>query len=265
MILPLFLFFAAAPVVEVRDIAFASVSGGQTKAYVVSPPKKGSYAGVLFVHWYEPQSADSNRTQFLGQAIELAESGTVSLLIETMWSDPGWFQKRDRSADYRNSLVQVKELGRALDVLLLQPGVDPKRIAYVGHDFGAMYGAVLAGTERRVKAWALQAGTTSFSDWFLLGTKLDPAGRQKIVDELAPLDPVKFIASAAPAPVLFQFGKSDDYVSEAKARQFFAAAKEPKEIRFYDAGHGLNAAAIEDRQSWLRARLGLVARRSGAY
>lgn len=257
MIFPLLLFFAAAPAVEVRDIAFANSSWSQTKAYVVSPAKKGSYAGVLFVHWYEPKSADSNRTQFLGQAIDLAQSGTVSLLIETMWSDPRWFQKRDQSADYRNSVSQVKDLGRALDVLLSQPGVDSKRIAYVGHDFGAMYGAVLAGTDRRVKVWALQAGTTAFSDWFLLGTKLDAAGRQKIVDELAPLDPVKFIGSAAPAPVLFQFGRSDDYVPEAKARQFFDAAKEPKEIRFYDAGHGLDAAAIDDRQKWLRSKLGL--------
>ena len=49
----------------------------------------------------------------------------------------------------------MKDLRRALDVLLAQPGVDPKRIAYVGHDFGAMYGAVLAGVDRRVSVWAL--------------------------------------------------------------------------------------------------------------
>ena len=118
-----------------------------------------------------------------------------------------------------------------------------------------MYGAVMAGEERRVKVWALQAGTTSFSDWYLLGEKPDAVERAKVVEDLAPLDPVRFIGMASPAPVLFQFGRSDRYVPESKARAFFEAAREPKEIRFYDAGHGLNAAAVEDRQAWLKIQL----------
>ena len=265
MLLPLLFLLAAAPLfdydrsrpldvrqdIQVRDISFANLSGGRTQAYVVRPAKKGRYAGVLFVHWYEPESADSNRTQFLQQATELARHGTVSLLVETMWSDPKWFLARDPSADYANSVKQVKELRRALDVLLADPEVDPNRVAYVGHDFGAMYGAVLSGVDRRPKAWALQAGTTSFSDWYLLARKLDQAGRKQVVDELAPLNPVKFIASAAPAPVFLQFGRKDKYVPEAKAQEFFEAAKEPKRIEFYDAGHALNQQAIDDRQPWL--------------
>ena len=243
--------------VEVRDISFAATGSGRTMAYLVRPPARGRYAGVLFVHWYEPESKDSNRTQFLQQAVELAKAGSVSLLIETMWSQPDWFPKRNRAEDYANSVKQVKELRRALDVLLATPGVDRRRIGYVGHDFGAMYGAVLAGVDRRVKVWALEAGTTSFSDWFLLGEKLDPAARAKVVEDLAPLDPVRFVGMSSPAPVLFQFGRSDPYVPENKARAFFAAAGEPREIRFYDAGHGLNAAAVQDRQAWLKVKLKL--------
>ena len=148
--------------VQIRDITFANASGGRTAAYLVSPEKPGHSAGVLFVHWYEPESKDSNRTQFLEQAVELASSGTVSLLIATMWSQPDWFAKRTRSDDFANSVKQVKELRRALDVLLATPGVDRRCIAYVGHDFGAMYGAVLAGVDRRVKAWALQSGNYLF-------------------------------------------------------------------------------------------------------
>ena len=40
--------------------------GGRTAAYVVAPEGKGqSRPAVLFVHWFEPQEKDSNRTQFL--------------------------------------------------------------------------------------------------------------------------------------------------------------------------------------------------------
>lgn len=240
---------------RVRDITFASAAGGRTAAYLVSPVKPRKGPGILFAHWYEPESKDSNRTQFLVQAGELAAGGATSLLIETMWSDPGWFPKRRRADDYANSIAQVKELRRALDVLAVQPGVDPKRIAYVGHDFGAMYGAVLAGIDDRVRAWALQAGTTSFSHWYLLGEKLDAAARQRVIDTLAPLDPVAYIGKAAPSPVLFQFARNDRYVPEARARQFFEAAGEPKTILWYDAGHGLNEQAVKDRQAWLRKTL----------
>lgn len=237
---------------EIHDISFAGAASRRIAAYLVTPHRAGVRGpGILFVHWYEPESKDSNRTQFLEQAVELARSGATSLLIETMWSDPKWFPARNRNDDYANSIAQVKELRRALDFLVEQKTVDRTRIGYVGHDFGAMYGAVMAGVDRRPHAWALQAGTTSFSLWYLLGTKLEGAERQAVVDRLAPLDPVNYIGKAAPAPVLFQFGRSDKYVPEERAKEFFDAAKEPKTILWYDAGHGLNEQAVRDRQAWL--------------
>ncbi len=243
--------------VKVHDIAFANTTGGRTAAYLVDSAKPGKSAAILFVHWLEPSSKDSNRTQFLNQAVELAKLGTTSLLIETMWSDPEWFNRRDSSQDYANSVQQIEELGRALDVLLAQPHIDRKRVAYVGHDFGMMCGAVLAGTERRVRVWAFQAGTTSFSDWFLLLPKRQGEDREKFIAELAPLDPVRHIGKAAGSPVLMQFGRKDPYVPEAKAKQFFEAAGEPKKILWYEAGHGLNGQAIQDRQAWLKQQLRL--------
>ena len=243
--------------VKVLDFTYTNLSGGRTAAYLVPSVKRGKDAAVLFVHWYEPESRDSNRTQYLDQAVELAKAGATSLLIETMWSDPMWFERRNPVDDFYNSVRQVKELRRALDILLAEPGIDKKRVAYVGHDFGMMYGAVLAGVDQRPRVWALQAGTTSFSDWFLLGSKLQGDDRKKVIERLAPLDPVKFIASTGGGPVLMQFGKADRFVPEAKANQFFGAAAEPKKILWYDSGHGLNAEAIADRQAWLKEQLKL--------
>lgn len=243
--------------VQVRDVTFANLSGGRTGAYVVSPPGKQRGPGVLFVHWYEPPSQNSNRTQFLGEAIELAKRGATSLLIETMWSEPEWFPKRNRDQDYRASVQQVKELRRALDVLLADRRVDPKRVAYVGHDFGAMYGALLASADQRPAVYALQAGTTSFSDWFLFGPKMEEEARKKFVEQLAPLDPVKHIGAAEGRPILLQFGKKDRFVTVEKGEQFFTAAREPKQILWYDAPHSLNEQAVKDRLAWLIRNLGL--------
>ena len=243
--------------IAVHDISFASLVGARTKTFLVIPPAAGKCAGALFVHWYEPKSPTSNRTQFLDQAVQLGKSGTLSLLIETMWSDPEWFPTRNPDEDLERSIQQVKELRRALDVLLARTRVDPSRIAYAGHDFGMMFGAVLAGVDKRPTAFALQAGTASFSEWYLLGRKLDAADRQKVVEHLSALDPVRYMGSAAPRPVLLQFGKSDHYVPEDKARALYAAAKDPKKILWYDAGHELDRQAVEDRMTWLKRQLHL--------
>ena len=239
----------------VRDVSFPNSTGGRTGAYLVEPTWKGKGPAVLFVHWLETDAPDSNRTQFLREAIPLAEDGVTSLLVETMWSNPKWFLTRDSARDVEESERQVRDLGKALDYLLANPKVDRARVAYVGHDFGAMYGMVLSSRDKRVKVWALQAGTASFSDWFLYYPKREGADRQAFIDKLAPLDPLKHVASAT--PLLLQFANNDPFVPEAKAKLLIEAAREPKTVLWYESGHPLTEKAVEDRLAWLRQQLGV--------
>ena len=237
---------------RVREVTFPDSSGNPTSAWLVESAKatKAKRCAVLFVHWYDTEAGDSNRNQFLREALPLTTDGCVSLLVDTMWSKIPWFRSRDASKDFENSEKQVRDLGKALDFLLSQKSVDPARVVYVGHDFGAMYGMLLASKDKRVKAWALQAGTASFSDWYLFYPRREGADRQAVIDRLAPLDPVKHIADAT--PLLLQFGKYDRFVTEAKAKQLFEAARDPKEIKWYEAGHALDEQAVADRLAWIR-------------
>ena len=244
--------------VRIDDISFASLDGGRTDAYLLTPPGRGKAAGALFVHWYDSESPLSNRKQFLNEAVELAGHGLVSLLVATPWSDPQWYQKRDVTRDFENSVQEVRELRRALDVLTAQPRVDRNRMALVGHDFGAMYGILAAASEKRVSAVALQTFTGSFSDWFLYNQKqLTPDARQRVIDRLAPLDPLKFLGQLASTPVLLQFAEKDFYVPRDHAEALYAAVRGRKQILWYQAGHGLNDQASQDRQKWLRQTLKL--------
>lgn len=243
----------------VRDLSYVSPFNRRREAYLIRPeaPSQEPLAAVLFVHWYEPKSADSDRTQFLEEAVQLASQGVVSLLVETMWSDRDWFLERTQEDDWQNSVEQVVELRQAMDILLAEPGVDPTRFAYVGHDFGAMYGILMGALDPRPMAYALMAGTPRFPDWYLYYPRLEGEARQVFIESFEAMDPISNVSRLAPAALLFQFGQDDLHVPVEKAEEFYRAALHPKEIHWYNAGHGLNQQACDDRLAWLALQLGL--------
>lgn len=234
-----------------RDITFADIHGKSVKAYVVRPanPTAGNLAGILYVHWLGNPST-TNRTEFLHEATALADRGIVSLLIDAMWAEPRWYQNRIPEEDFDHGVAQIKTLRRAIDVLLAEPGLDRNRIAFVGHDFGAMYGAVMGAIDRRPSSYVLMAGTPHFIDWFLFARQ--PADPDAYRARLAPLDPIHYVGQLAPAPVFFQFASNDDYVTAEAAAKFYAAARPRKQSATYNARHDMqDADATADRIAWL--------------
>jgi dienelactone hydrolase len=240
--------------VTVRDITISTTPSARiTKAYLVVPEGNGPFAGILWVHWLGEER--SNRTQFLDEAVDLASRGVVSLLVDAMWSDPEWFGKRVPENDYQNSINQVVELRRALDLLLSQPNVDKARIGYVGHDYGAMYGMLMAGVEDRFKTFVFIAATQSLNDWAFLGPQ--PKSKAAYLKQNAGLELTDSLRQAKGSK-FFQFGKSDFYISQADAAILFRAANQPKERKLYEAGHKMELKEIEtDRDNWLIKQLEL--------
>jgi dienelactone hydrolase len=239
----------------VRDLTFTPADK-PVKAYLVSPATgSGPHAAILYVHWLgEPQT--TNRTEFLDEAIALAGRGVVSLLVDTMWAEPDWYKNRIPEEDHAHAIRQVIELRRAMDLLLTQPGIDPARVAFVGHDFGAMYGMIASALDRRAKTYVFLAATPHFTDWFLY--RQQPKDLAAYRQQLAPIDPVQFVATLAPAPVFFQFADKDFYVPPEKAAEYYAAAGPRKQLATYTAGHDLHTPEVAaDRVAWLERELGL--------
>jgi dienelactone hydrolase len=244
-----------------RLITFGTPYGYRRAAELIGPAEGDPLGAILYVHWYEPEARDSNRSQFHDEAMQLARRGAVSLLVETMWSDRDFFIKRTQADDFAASLRQVVELRLALDLLLAQPGVDGSRLAYVGHDFGGMYGVLAGAADRRPTHYVIMAATPRFHEWYLYYPKLEGEPRERFVEQMAPLDPIANVAALAPAPLLFQFARSDRHVPIERAEAFFATASEPKELRWYEAGHGLNQQATVERIAWLSEQLVLKSER----
>jgi len=237
-----------------RDITFDS-GGVPVTAYLVEPAAPGPHAAVLFVHWFgDPRS--TNRTQFLDEAFALAKRGVVSLLVDAMWSKAGWWEARRAETDFAEGARQVVALRRALDLLAGRPGVDARRLALVGHDFGAMFGIVAGLADGRPITYVLMAPTPRLSDWYLFNAK--PAAPEDYRRQLAPLDPVEALRALPAASVYLQLGLRDKYVPKASADELVAATRTRHAASNYDVEHDLvSAQVVEDRGAWLAKELGL--------
>ena len=247
----------------VHDITFAprpDRPAERVAGYIVAPAKPGtSLAAVLWVHWLgEPTT--TNRTQFLDEATTLAGSGVVSVLVDTMWAKPRWYRDRVLEEDRANYVGQAVALRRAIDLLLAQPGADAARVAIVGHDYGAMHAALIAGVDPRAKAYVMIAATASLLDWAFFYDKA-PVSREAYLAQHDAISLCDHLATAKAPAFLFQFAEQDRFVTLAKAQALFGSAAGRKQMSIYSgAGHDMTAppAIRLDRTAWLVRELGLA-------
>src|SRR3954470_12521091 len=81
--------------VSVIELSYDSPRGGRVPATLVQPSGKGPFAGILFGHWMMPRSSFRNRKEFLDEAVLLARSGAVSLLIDAPMVRPGFLPEKE--------------------------------------------------------------------------------------------------------------------------------------------------------------------------
>ncbi len=254
--------------VRIHDISYHSPKGGRVTAYLVVPSdRRRKFAGVIFMH-----SRPGSRKNFLGEALSLAKAGAVSLLIDAPFSRAGESKREFDStvtkpeADRDIYIQTVVDLRRGVDLLVSRSEVDPKRIGFVGHSYGAHTGAVLAGVEKRIKAYVIMAGAPSLTEFLRTSTlpaivktrdSLTKEQQESYFNTLADVDPINYIGHVAPAALFFQSGKTDGHPSEEKAKLYSEKASNPRLVKFYDAGHTLNDEAKRDRAAWLREQIGI--------
>lgn len=203
----------------------------------------------MFVH-----PLPGSRKSFLDEAVKLTGRRICSLCVDAPWSGGmEWAKKMGNPEHDRNEFIgAIKDLRRGFDVLTSQSVIDATRIGFVGHSLGALSGAVLSSMDRRAKAYVLMSGTTSFAEVTLANMpdmKGEEAARYR--KEVEDIDPILFVPNAAPATVMFQMGKAEEYFGHEKPQSLADAASEPKIIQWYDAGHILNEKARQDRDKWL--------------
>jgi dienelactone hydrolase len=254
--------------VDVYRVSFASPKGGRATALLHVPhdsvaDRHGKLPGILMLH-----GAPGDARSMGGVAIPLARHGAVVLVLDAPFArrnkhEPVEFTPRD-SVDQVQLII---DLQRAVDVLLARTDVDPTRLGFVGISYGGAMGALFAGVERRLGAYALMVGDGGLAAHFTQadGTRqarpphLTEAQWCRWFEAMEPIASTRFIGRAAPARVLFLWGRQDRLVPPYLADQLYRAAGEMTEARWYDSGHGLPPAAFLDMIDWLAGRIGIAA------
>jgi dienelactone hydrolase len=259
--------------VKIQDLAYESPTedrskavgpnGGKVTAYLVIPEGKGPFPAVVYAHWCMPGSEKKNRTEFLEEALVLAQVGVISLLPDHVMVQPGFAE--DETPFNENQIAvmvqQVVNLRRGADLLLARPDVDPQRLAYVGHSCDASAGGFLSGIDRRFKAFVLMAG--GLSDEVDKRSKAFQEFRQKIgperldafMREHAWMDAGKYVSHAAPATIFLQYATDELFLDEEMEKGYFEVVSEPKKFNIYKAPHALSPEATRDRVAFLSEQL----------
>ena len=242
--------------VRVDDVSFSGPGDTFLNAYLLTPSgAEGRHPAVIYAH-----GAGGNRQELLGEALQMAGKGTVTLALDMIYSTERAKELPEGMEGAReNSKLEqeaVKEVRRAVDFLQSRDDVDGDEIGYVGWSQGARMGALTSGVEHRIKAFDLIAGGAAPVSEYVKYAPVDLQDELKTLLERT--DPLHFVAQAEPSELLFQDGRQDKVVPEAALKELAQAGSEPKEVRWYNAGHVPTSKMWAESRSWLSDRLGLT-------
>ncbi|HEY0970106.1 MAG TPA: alpha/beta fold hydrolase [Gemmatimonadales bacterium] len=207
-------------------------------------PRAGFGApGAVLLHGY------SSRKELMADRVgaALLERGIASLAIDLpMHGDREPVQAQALRnplhllRQWRLALAETSEALRALGGVT---GVDRGRLALVGFSMGAYVAVMAAAQDPAARAVVLAAG----------GDLPERTPLATLVRRAA--DPLRAVRRLGGRPLLMVHGRHDRTVLPEQAERLFAAASEPKTIRWWDTGHYLPPEAIADAAEWLAGTL----------
>lgn len=254
--------------IAVHDVSWTSPLGGRVSAWLVVPPGEGPFAGLAYLH-----GSETWRDDFLDEALAMAHGGAVSLVLDAPFARLGGNRRSglqsyaDPERERTMTAQAVVDVRRAYDVLLTRDDVDPGRLGFVGHSWGASLGVILAAVDPRPSSLVLICGRPSWTG-FLRTTDVASIDRarnrigedawNRYLELMAPLDAMAQIGNVDGERLYLQYGTEDNVVPPDVSADLIDAADGAR-TDLYPAGHALNDDATSDRVGWLTERLSLSA------
>lgn len=208
-------------------------------------PRQGPTGGVLLLHGY------SSRREHMADGVgsALLRHGVASLAIDLPLhgtrGDPLQMQAaRNPLAIFGLWRQALRECRLAFGYLGARPEIDRGCLGVAGYSLGSFLAVMVAADEPLARAVVLAAGG-DLPD----GTPLGAVAR-------AIADPLRAVRRLDGRPLLMVHGRWDRTVKPEQARRLFEAAREPRELKWWNAGHRLPPEAIGYAADWIVRQLG---------
>jgi len=230
---------------NIRELVTLDIDGGEQVPGILTRPRIDEHTpGVLLLHGFS--SHKERMADSIGRA--LGRRGVASLAIDLPLhgAREGGFENlslRNPLALVNKWRLAVREAHAAIHYLAEHPSIDPRRLAIAGYSLGAYLSMIVAADNSLVRAVALAAG----------GDLPAETPFASIVRSIA--DPRRAARRLDGRPLFMINGRWDRTIRPEQAHVLFDAASEPKEQHWYDGGHWLPNAAVDQAADWLADQL----------
>lgn len=235
-----------------EHLRYQSTPGQHVYARLHQPEGSvGRTRAIILLHGGTPPGKDSPAPRRVATLLARAGWTVLSIdmqyfgeratdLLQTFTEDEKHARLYNQPSTYLSWMAQnVKDVGRGLDLLTEERGMDPGRIALVGFSRGAQVSFIVGAVEERFAAVVA-----------IHGGHFDA----KETGHLPAACPANYIGRISPRPLLMINGRNDaDYFPESAVEPLQRLAREPATIRWTDTTHGV---ITEEDQTvlveWLR-------------
>jgi hypothetical protein len=253
-----------------RGIVYAG-AGREVNAYLFAPKGKGPFPAVLVQSGYPYVVEAGVPLLSVEDAASLTDQGYVCLFVDYPTSrDLTDYHTGKAVPDVREYVRTVIDLRRGIDVLATLPEVDSTRIGFMGEDTAASMGAILAGVDPRIRAYALALtggylstlvawDTRPGGEHYLMGDALTKGALSRYEAQMSVVDPVHYIGHNKGASFLIADMKHE-WPAEWRMKEvsdLVAATPKATTLRWYDNGQGYSGMTLygveDDMQRMLDA------------
>jgi hypothetical protein len=222
------------------DVLLRSDRGWQMEARLRVPRRPGPHPAVLLTVGLQTGK----------RVVELIEDfdDLVVMALDYGWREPFAIAS---VPDFGRTLPRVWAASRdvvpglllAVELLMLEPPVDPDRVAVVGVSYGSYFALAAGALEPRVRQVFLLQGGAPIDETLAINAAfwqapLPPRILGWLGNQLfLPFRPDRWVPRISPRAVTFVASRQDDMLPARGVERVFALAGEPRELLWVDLPH----------------------------